>query len=61
MSQHALVESPAWINWIVIGGGAALSWIQPIAGLVAIVWGSLQIWAWTINRKWRRHDNHRRD
>ena len=35
-------------------GGSVLSWVQPLAGLIAIVWGVLQIYGWIVNRGWRR-------
>ena len=47
--QQAIDGVPNWANWLVIGGSAALSWIQPIAGIVAIVWGVLQIFSWVRN------------
>lgn len=52
MNEHV----PAWLHWLGIVGTAALSWVQPIAGLVAIVWGSCQIYSWFVNRGWRRKE-----
>lgn len=52
--QEALDHAPAWAHWVGIVGTAALAWIQPIAGLVAIVWGSMQAYSWVINKKWRK-------
>lgn len=52
--QHALQDTPPWANWFIIAGGALASWLAPLASLVAIVWGGLQIYGWFINRKWRR-------
>lgn len=47
-------NTPAWMNWLLIGGSAVASWVQPIAGVVAILWGCLQIYSWIVNRGWRR-------
>lgn len=52
--QTSHMDVPNWVNWVVVVGGAALSWIQPIAGLVAITWGGLQIWAFVRNKKWKQ-------
>ncbi len=50
MSFQQLVDAtPKWVNWTIIMGSAALSWIQAIAGVVAIVWGSLQVYSWIRN------------
>lgn len=51
---------PGWINWLGIVGTAALSWIQPVAGIVAIVWGSLQIYAWIEKRRQDDYDKYDR-
>ena len=47
-------QTPAWANWVAIAGAAALSWLAPVASLVAIVWGCLQIYGWFEARKQRR-------
>lgn len=47
-------STPGWVNWLVIVGGALASWLAPIASLVAIIWGVLQIYGWFTNKKWRR-------
>ena len=52
--QHAIHDTPAWANWVIIAGGAVASWLAPIASLVAIVWGCLQIYGWLVNKKWRK-------
>ena len=39
-------DTPSWANWSIIGGGAAASWLAPVASFVAIVWGCLQIYGW---------------
>jgi hypothetical protein len=43
--------TPAWVNWLVIVGGAAASWLAPLASLVAIIWGCLQIYGWIEKRR----------
>lgn len=57
--QQTVDSAPSWFNWIGIVGAAALAWIQPIAGLVAIVWGCLQIYSWC-EKRWHRGDRDRR-
>lgn len=54
MSLQQLSETPSWLNWLIIAGSAAASWLAPLASIVAIVWGSLQIYAWFVNKNWRR-------
>jgi len=52
--QQLNEATPGWVNWLVIVGGAAASWLAPIASLIAIVWGLLQIYGWIANKKWRQ-------
>lgn len=47
-------QTPAWVNWIIIAGGALVGWLSYIASFVAIVWGCMQIYGWIVNRGWRR-------
>lgn len=47
-------QTPSWVNHAVIIGGAVAGWLAPIASLVAIVWGLLQIYGWIVNKGWRR-------
>ena len=49
--QDMVEHTPTWVNWVTIVGSAALSWLQPIASLVAIVWGGLQIYGWFDKRR----------
>jgi hypothetical protein len=56
--EHIADATPSWLNWIGIVGTAALSWIQPVAGVVAIIWGCLQIYTWLEKRY---NDNNRRN
>ena len=49
LSEH----TPQWVNWLVIVGGAVASWLAPIASLVAITWGCLQIYGWFEKRRKR--------
>lgn len=39
------------LNWFIILGSAAASWLAPIASLVAIVWGGLQIYL-AVEKRW---------
>lgn len=57
--QQVVDSAPAWVQWVGIVGTAALSWIQPVAGIVAIVWGCMQIWA-GCKKKWYTGSRDRR-
>lgn len=43
--------TPEWANWLVIGGSWLVSFLHPIALLVTIVWGGLQIYGWIEKRQ----------
>jgi hypothetical protein len=49
--QQAAEATPSWLNWVVVVGSAALSWLQPLAAVVAILWGGLQIYL-AIEKRW---------
>jgi hypothetical protein len=49
--QQQIEAVPSWANWLVVVGSAALSWIQPVAGIVAILWGCLQIYL-AVEKRW---------
>jgi hypothetical protein len=51
--QQIADVTPNWANWLAIVGTALLTWIQPIAGLVAIIWGCLQIYL-ALEKRWRK-------
>lgn len=53
--QQVAEQHPV-INWLGIVGTAALSWIQPLAGVVAIVWGCLQIYSWFEKRRKKKKE-----
>ena len=53
-AQRIAEATPKWLDALVIGGSAAASWITPIAGIVAIVWGGMQCYTWIVNKQWRR-------
>ncbi len=58
--QELMDSAPAWAHWIGIVGTAALSWIQPLAGVVAILWGCLQIYGWFEKRSNKSRNLRRR-
>lgn len=49
--QETADAVPSWANWLTILGSAALAWIQPIAGVIAIIWGCLQIYL-AVEKRW---------
>lgn len=51
--HQAADATPTWANVVVIVGSAVASWVQPIAGVVAILWGLLQIYL-AIEKRWFR-------
>jgi hypothetical protein len=53
--QHAAETVPGWANVVIIGGSWLLSWLQPLALFITIVWGGLQIYL-AIERRWFRKD-----
>lgn len=46
-------QTPAWLNVYVMVGGLILSFLQPLAALVTIAWGLLQIYL-AIEKRWFR-------
>ena len=50
MKLDQLVDAHPIYHWVVIFGSAAAAWVQPLAGLVAIVWGCIQIYSWLEKR-----------
>lgn len=48
--QQTTEQYPA-VNWVLILGSAALAWLQPVAAVVAIVWGLLQIYL-AVEKRW---------
>lgn len=54
--QQVADATPSWANWLIIGGSAAASWLAPLASLVAIIWGCLQIYSWFEKRRKRRKE-----
>ena len=53
--QHVVDQHPS-LNWLAIVGSAVASWLAPIASLVAIVWGCLQIYSWLEKRRKKRKE-----
>ena len=56
-TQQAHDHAPAVANWLGIVGTAVATvagWLPPIAALVSIVWGCLQIYSWFEKRRARR-------
>lgn len=52
-AQYIAEQHPV-LNWVAIAGSAALAWLAPIASLVAIVLGCLQIYGWFEKRRKRK-------
>lgn len=46
-------QTPAWLNVSVMASGLVLSFLQPLAALVTIAWGLLQIYL-AIEKRWFR-------
>lgn len=46
-------QMPTWLNVYVMVGGLVLSFLQPLAALVTIAWGLLQIYL-AIEKRWFR-------
>lgn len=55
-SQHFQEQAPNVAHWLGIVGTAIATvagWLPPIAALVSIVWGCLQIYSWFEKRRRR--------
>ena len=50
--------TPGWLNWTIILGSWAVSWLQPLALLITVVWGGLQIYL-AIEKRWFRKGGER--
>lgn len=51
--QHVAESTPGWANWAIIGVSWLVSFLQPLALLVTIAWGGLQIYL-AIEKRWFR-------
>jgi hypothetical protein len=51
---QSVAEQYPFTNWLIVAGSAALAWIQPVAGIIAIALGGLQIYGWIVNKGWQR-------
>ena len=54
--QQIADATPTWANWAIIGGSWAVSFLQPLALLVTVVWGCLQIYTWIERRRKKRKE-----
>jgi hypothetical protein len=51
--QQVADNTPGWVNWLVIAGSWAVSFLQPLALFVTVVWGGLQIYL-AVEKRWLR-------
>ena len=51
--QQIAEATPSWANWALILGSWAVSILQPLALLVTVVWGGLQIYL-AVEKRWRK-------
>lgn len=51
--QQIADQTPGWVNWAVILGSWAVSILQPLALLVTVVWGGLQIFL-AVEKRWKK-------
>ena len=51
--QQLADQTPSWVNWAVILGSWAVSILQPLALLVTVVWGGLQIFL-AVEKRWKK-------
>ncbi|HEY2931175.1 MAG TPA: hypothetical protein VGK99_05465 [Acidobacteriota bacterium] len=54
--QQVADATPTWANWLIIGGSWAVSILQPLALLVTVAWGGLQIFSWWEKRRKKRKE-----
>lgn len=50
--QQIADATPGWANWLIIGGSWAVSILQPLALLVTVLWGGLQIFL-AVEKRWK--------
>jgi uncharacterized membrane protein len=55
MSLQQIAEHN-WLNWLGIAGSLALSIIQPLAALAALILACLQIYSWIEKRRKSRKE-----
>jgi hypothetical protein len=53
MTLSQVTDVPGWLNWLILAGSWAVSILQPLALLVTIIWGGLQIYGWFEKRRKR--------
>lgn len=51
--QQIAEATPAPANWGIMLGSVIVSFLQPIAIVITVAWGSLQIHSW-VKREWGR-------
>jgi hypothetical protein len=51
---HTFAEQHPWWNWAILVGSAAAAWLAPIAALVTIALGCLQIYL-AVEKRWFRN------
>lgn len=51
--QQIADATPGWANVLIIGGSWLVSLLQPLALLVTVVWGGLQIYL-AVEKRWFR-------
>lgn len=39
-----ILDPPNWVHWLILGGSWAVSLLQPLALLITVVYGGLQIY-----------------
>ena len=49
--QQLVDATPSWANWSLIAGPWLVAVLQPLALLVTVVWGGLQIYGWFEKRR----------
>lgn len=54
MTLEQLHSTPGWLNWTIIGSTWLVSFLQPLALVITVVYGGLQIYGWFEKRRKRK-------
>lgn len=59
--QQAVDTVPSWLNWVTIVGSLALSVLQPLAALAALILAGLQIYLLVKKHWYSGHRDRRKE
>lgn len=54
MTLEQLHSTPGWLNWTIISSTWLVSFLQPLALVLTVVYAALQIYGWFEKRRKRK-------